>query len=662
MSIRNRSLSTIFFFACSFGIALGQQPIDNWPAPLLWSAPARAVSKGEVSPSSVEAVETVPTAPLHFVGISPCRIVDTRGNGFTGQYGPPALPGGAPRNFVLAGQCGISPTAQAVSLNVTVTNTTGPGFILIYPQGGAQPSVSTLNYVANQTVANAAVVPLGTSGGITVIAGVSGTDLILDTNGDYEAGVVTSVTPGTGLAGGGTGAVTVGIAAGGVSSTELASGAVTSSKIGANAVTAGAIAPGQVVKDVNGLHDSVTVAGSGVVTVNTLGSTITVGGGGTPSGSFLLGNPGDATLVSAGYAELGPSSVDSWLATTTTGAPDARRYHTAVWTGSKMIVWGGFGGATPLNTGGQYDPVANSWTATATTTGVPTARYAHTAVWTGSKMIVWGGFDNATTYFNTGGQYDPVGNSWAATTTTSAPAGRDNHTAVWTGSKMVVWGGFDGVTPVLNTGGRYDPSGDSWLATNTVNAPTARTGHAAIWTGSRMVVWGGGSNTNTGGQYDPVGDAWMVSGTTTTNAPAGRIFHSAIWTGTRMIVWGGNDGVSYVNTGGQYDPVGDSWSATTTTGAPTGRRSHIAVWTGARMIVWGGDSGSTFFNTGGQYDPAGDSWTATTTIGAPIPRTVLAAVWTGTRMIVWGGYGPQVFPGNLNTGGRYQNLSLYVKN
>jgi hypothetical protein len=226
---------------------------------------------------------------------------------------------------------------------------------------------------------------------------------------------------------------------------------------------------------------------------------------------------------------------------------------------------------------------------------------------------------------------------------------------------MIVWGGFGAGPAFVNTGGQYDPA-DSWLATNTVNAPTAREEHTAIWTGSRMVVWGGGSNTNTGGRYDPVGDSWMAGGTTTTNAPSGRVFHSAIWTGSRMIVWGGNDGVNYTNSGGQYDPVGDAWSATAASDvAPTGRRSHTAVWTGSRMIVWGGDSGSTFFNTGGQYDPVGDSWTATTTIGAPIPRTNLfiqSAVWTGTRMIVWGGYGPPY----LNTGGRYQNLSLYVKN
>ena len=54
-----------------------------------------------------------------------------------------------------------------------------------------------------------------------------------------------------------------------------------------------------------------------------------------------------------------------------------------------MIVWGG---ADPnfLNTGGRYTPGTDSWLATSTT-NAPAARESHTAVWTGSEMIVWGG-------------------------------------------------------------------------------------------------------------------------------------------------------------------------------------------------------------------------------------------------------------------------------
>ena len=67
-----------------------------------------------------------------------------------------------------------------------------------------------------------------------------------------------------------------------------------------------------------------------------------------------------------------------------------------------MVVWGGVA-AVYLNTGGRYDPVTDSWTPTSTGT-VPSPRYAHTAVWTGSVMVVWGGY-GAGGYLNIGGRY-----------------------------------------------------------------------------------------------------------------------------------------------------------------------------------------------------------------------------------------------------------------
>ena len=115
-----------------------------------------------------------------------------------------------------------------------------------------------------------------------------------------------------------------------------------------------------------------------------------------------------------------------------------------------MIIWGGivpfsFDPAFFTNTGGKYDPSTDSWTAT-TTMRAPTGREFPTAVWTGSEMIVWGGYsyDGIDHYWNTGGRYNPGTDSWVATSTTNAPDGRESHTAVWTGSAMIVWGGFDG--------------------------------------------------------------------------------------------------------------------------------------------------------------------------------------------------------------------------
>ena len=114
----------------------------------------------------------------------------------------------------------------------------------------------------------------------------------------------------------------------------------------------------------------------------------------------------------------------------------------------------------------------DTWTPTSTT-GAPANRWYHTAVWSGSEMIVWGGYDGFT-YFTSGGRYNPSSDSWTPTSTTNAPAGRAIYTAVWTGTEMIIWGGFDGVD-ALNTGGRYNPSTDSWTATSTINAPSPDT-------------------------------------------------------------------------------------------------------------------------------------------------------------------------------------------
>src|SRR5439155_10080682 len=98
--------------------------------------------------------------------------------------------------------------------------------------------------------------------------------------------------------------------------------------------------------------------------------------------------------------------------------------------------------------------IDDTWTATA---GPPDARSGHTAVWTGSEMIIWGGSYGNFSFRNTGARYNPSTNSWSATSITSSPTARVGHTAVWTGSEMIIWGGFDGLFSVTNTGGRYNP-------------------------------------------------------------------------------------------------------------------------------------------------------------------------------------------------------------
>jgi N-acetylneuraminic acid mutarotase len=351
-------------------------------------------------------------------------------------------------------------------------------------------------------------------------------------------------------------------------------------------------------------------------------------------------------------------SDDTWIATTTLNAPDARDGHTAVWTGSEMIIWGGAfldnAGYHFFNTGGSYNPATDSWTATITT-NAPIARWLHAAVWTGSEMIIWGGGDG-TDFLNTGGRYNPTSDSWTATSTTSAPAARVYHTAVWTGSQMIVWGGYNYTNLRMNSGGRYDPSTDTWIATSITSAPEARWAHTAEWTGTEMIVWGGTNRTiylNTGSRYNPATDTWVATGVP--NDVLGRASHTAVWTGDEMIVWGGADSTfSDCNTGGRYSPSTDNWVATSIGNAPSPRDSHTAIWNGSEMVVWGGIfcCPAIDFNTGGRYNPGIDSWASTSTVNAPFARENHTTVWTGSEMIVWGGYN---YTNNLffNSGGRY---------
>lgn len=353
----------------------------------------------------------------------------------------------------------------------------------------------------------------------------------------------------------------------------------------------------------------------------------------------------DASATGTGSVYYVPRpKANSWSSVVATAAPTARRYHTAVWTGSEMIIWGGDTNiATPTctNTGARYNPVTNAWSATSTTSQV--ARCDHSAVWTGGRMIVWGGRSSVGTALATGAVYNPVANTWTTTSTTSAPSSRMRHTAVWTGSEMIVWGGVSGTT-LRGDGARYNLSTNAWSAVTATGAPAARNLHTAVWTGSQMIVWGGNANSaggaplNTGGRYTP-GGAWTA--TATGSAPVARDGHTAIWTGSRMIIWGGFTGASRVNTGALYDPVGDAWVATSTTNAAAGRSNHTAVWTGEQMLVWGGFSGSSQTSSGSAYNPATDLW-STFTLPVSVTPAVPArwqhtAVWTGSRMIIWGG-------------------------
>jgi hypothetical protein len=343
---------------------------------------------------------------------------------------------------------------------------------------------------------------------------------------------------------------------------------------------------------------------------------------------------------------------DNWTATSVTNAPSVRKYHPAIWSGSEMIVWGGYDtSATPVGTGGRYNPASNSWTA------IPASSPdgGHTLVWTGDSMLVFGG-NSLSKYRGTVKRYTPATGLWGIPPPPGTPAPSSGQSAIWTGSLAIFWGGGS------PQGWKYDPALDLFTPTTTNGAPSARSGNAAVWTGSEMIIWGG--SPDPGGRYDPLADTWQT--VSQAGDPGVRGEFSAVWSGSEMIIWGGSVYTSPTccafNTGAAYSPSTNTWRTLPTAGAPIARGLHAAVWTGSEMLVWGGyyrifdfrgQVVNQYLSTGGRYNPATNLWLPMSSVGAPSARRSPAAFWTGGRVIVWGGNAGAA----LNTGGRYDPLA-----
>jgi hypothetical protein len=135
----------------------------------------------------------------------------------------------------------------------------------------------------------------------------------------------------------------------------------------------------------------------------------TGGGAGVPSTGIVLSTENDnQNLISAGYQKDGFAFLEKYASN-----------NTSTW-------------AKSINTG------------TSNTLSIINISSGHTATWTGSKMLLWGGITSTYTYLNKGYLYDPNTNLNFEITQTAAPNVRSGHVAVWTGSKMIVWGGVGG--------------------------------------------------------------------------------------------------------------------------------------------------------------------------------------------------------------------------
>ncbi len=97
------------------------------------------------------------------------------------------------------------------------------------------------------------------------------------------------------------------------------------------------------------------------------------------------------------------STTNTWVATSLSNAPSEREFHSAVWTGSEMIVWGGLNNVTFDNTVEQIRYSYGELDGHQEYERGEHARGKHTGIWTGSEMIAWGGELGSGSATDTGG-------------------------------------------------------------------------------------------------------------------------------------------------------------------------------------------------------------------------------------------------------------------
>ncbi len=303
----------------------------------------------------------------------------------------------------------------------------------------------------------------------------------------------------------------------------------------------------------------------------------------------------------------------SWIPMSAEDAPSAREAAVVVDAGGLLVVWGG---AVHLgegrwrfhDDGAVYDPAADRWT-TMASEAAPAARAWHSAVWTGSEVVVWGG--QAETEFADGAAFDPRKNTWRTVSSKGAPRGRVEHAAAWDGKRMIVWSGVTEERSFLD-GAAYDPVTDRWSSIPAPEMPFGRRALKAVVAGGRFLVWGGingGSSLGDGAALDLESDTWTPIAEK--GAPASRAYPGAAALGKRLLIWGGNRGIGgdvARGDGAIYDPTEKRWTPIVAAGAPTPRVDHLLLPFAEGFLVWGGRQKDERRRDGAIHDLEEGSW------------------------------------------------------
>ena len=152
-----------------------------------------------------------------------------------------------------------------------------------------------------------------------------------------------------------------------------------------------------------------------------------------------------------------------------------------------------FGGADvndmPLGDGAIYDPATNTWKLVSIDVNAPSPRRLATAVWTGSRILVYGGrAQTKSAGFASGAAYDPNADRW--TPMSSGITGRVLSAATASASVAAFCVGNGATNTPVGGGERYDIDTNTWQPTS--GGPGALQEPAWAVSGQAIHIFGGG--------------------------------------------------------------------------------------------------------------------------------------------------------------------------
>jgi len=116
----------------------------------------------------------------------------------------------------------------------------------------------------------------------------------------------------------------------------------------------------------------------------------------------------------------------------------------SVWDGHELLV---VAAGTSGRSAFAYNPATNRWR---TLASLPSGRLGAPAVWTGKRVLLWGGLN--------GLAYAPRSDRWS--TIAQAPIrARGGSTVAWNGRMLIVWGGEIGTPAGTNIQPKFPRDG-----------------------------------------------------------------------------------------------------------------------------------------------------------------------------------------------------------